>query len=52
MNNSVFWVIKSQFVPHRRHNISTTVSNRLIYVRFEVFTAVPMKRSKSKLSYH
>jgi hypothetical protein len=44
MKNAVFWDIKTQFVPHRRH-----ITSRLqrpagkCYVRFEVFTVVAMK---------
>jgi hypothetical protein len=44
MKNVVFWDIKAQFVPHRRHNTSPLQSPAsLCYVRFEVFTAVAMK---------
>jgi hypothetical protein len=44
MKNAVFWDIKPQFIPHRRHVTSplqTPVS--YCYVRFEVLTAVTMK---------
>jgi hypothetical protein len=41
MKNAVFWDIKTQFVPHRRHITSPLKS----YVRFEVFTAVTMKNA-------
>jgi hypothetical protein len=44
MKNVVFWDIKTQFVPHRRHIISPLQSPAgECYVRFEVFTAVTMK---------
>jgi hypothetical protein len=44
MKNVVFWVIKTQFIPHRRH--ITSLLQRpasQCYVRFEVFMAVTMK---------
>jgi hypothetical protein len=41
MKNAVFWDIKTQFVPHRRHITSPLHSP--IYVRFEAFTAMTMK---------
>jgi hypothetical protein len=44
MKNVVFWDIRTQFVPHRRHitsPIQTPAS--LCYVRFEVFRATTMK---------
>jgi hypothetical protein len=46
MNNVVFWDIKTQFIPHKRH--ITSPSGRqadLCYARFEVFTAVTMKNA-------
>jgi hypothetical protein len=43
MKNAVFWDIKSQFVPRRRHIKSATEISQLIYVRFEAFTAVTTK---------
>jgi hypothetical protein len=44
MKNVVFWVIKSQFVLHRRHITSPLQSPAsYCYVRVEVFTAVTMK---------
>jgi hypothetical protein len=45
MKNVVFWDIKTQFVPHRRHYVSATEPSRLNYVRFEVVTAVSMKNA-------
>jgi hypothetical protein len=30
MTNAVFWDIKTQFVPHRRHYVSATESSRLM----------------------
>jgi hypothetical protein len=38
MKNAVFWDIKTQFIPHRRH-----ITSPLQSPRFEVFTAVTMK---------
>jgi hypothetical protein len=44
MKNGVFWDIKTQFVPHRRHITSPLQSPASkCYVRFEVFTEVTMK---------
>jgi hypothetical protein len=44
MKNAVFWDIKPQFLPHRRHITSPLKSpGSQCYVRFEVFTAVTMK---------
>jgi hypothetical protein len=44
MKNVVFWDIKTQFVPHRRHIASPLQNPRgQCYVRFEVFVAVTMK---------
>jgi hypothetical protein len=46
MNNAVFWEIKTQFVPHRRHITSPLQSSAgYCYVRCEVFTAVTMKNA-------
>jgi hypothetical protein len=46
MVNAVFWDIKTQFVPHRRHITSPLQSPAgERYVRFEVFTAVTMKNA-------
>jgi hypothetical protein len=43
MKNVVFWDIKTQFVPHRRHISSPLQSQAsLCYVRFGVFTSVTM----------
>jgi hypothetical protein len=44
MNNVVFWDIKTQFVPHRRH-ITSPLQNpaRYCYINFELSTAVTMK---------
>jgi hypothetical protein len=45
MKNAVFWDIKPQFVPHRRHSTSPQQNpGGQCYVRFEVFTAVAMKK--------
>jgi hypothetical protein len=43
-NNDVFWDIKPQFLPHRKH-ITSPLQNPAgkCPVRFEVFTAVTMK---------
>jgi hypothetical protein len=30
MKNTVFWDIRTQFVPHRKHYVSATEPNRLI----------------------
>jgi hypothetical protein len=37
MKNVVFWDIKTQFVPHRKHDISATESSRLILCKIEGF---------------
>jgi hypothetical protein len=44
MKNAAFWDIKTQFIPHKTHYVSTTQPSRLI-LRFEVFTAVTMKNA-------
>jgi hypothetical protein len=42
----VFWDIKSQFIPHRKHITSALQSPAgQFYVRFEIFTAVTMKNA-------
>jgi hypothetical protein len=46
MENAVFWDIKTQFVPHRRH--ITALPQRpagYFYVRFEAFTVVTMEKA-------
>jgi hypothetical protein len=43
MKDAVFWDIKTQFVPRRKHYISATESSWLMLYKFEVFTAVTMK---------
>jgi hypothetical protein len=44
MKDAVFWDIKSQFIPHRRHIASLPESSAgSCYVRFEVSKAVTMK---------
>jgi hypothetical protein len=44
MKKAVFWNIKPQFVPHRRHITSPLQCPAgYCYVRFEVFTTVTMK---------
>jgi hypothetical protein len=46
MKNSVFWDIKTQFVPHRRHITSPLQSLACkSYVRYEVFAAMTMKNA-------
>jgi hypothetical protein len=46
MKNSVFWDIKTKFVPHRRHITSPLQSPAgKCYVIFEVFTAVTIKNA-------
>jgi hypothetical protein len=46
MKNAVFWDIKTQFVPYRRHNTSPLQSPAdLCYVRIQVFSAVSAKKS-------
>jgi hypothetical protein len=46
MKNAVFWDIKIQLVPQRRHISSPPQSAAgLCNIRFEVFTAVAMKNT-------
>jgi hypothetical protein len=46
MKNAVFWDIKTQFVPHRRHNTSPLQSLAgLCCERFEVARTLTMKNS-------
>jgi hypothetical protein len=46
MKNEVFWKIKPQFIPHRRHITSPLQSpGDKCYVRFQVFTTVTMKNA-------
>jgi hypothetical protein len=46
MKNVVFWDIKPQFVPHRRHITSPLhIQASSCYVRSEIFTAVTMKNA-------
>jgi hypothetical protein len=46
MKSTVFWDIKTQFVPHRRDVTSPLQSPAgLSYARFEIFTAVTMKNA-------
>jgi site-specific DNA-adenine methylase len=46
MKNAVFWNIKAQFVPHRRHYVSATEPNLLLlYKILRCFTAVTMKNA-------
>jgi hypothetical protein len=46
MKNVVFWDIKTQFVPERRHVTSPLQSSAgYCYVRFEVFMAVTKKNA-------
>jgi hypothetical protein len=46
MKNAVFWDVKTQFVPHRRHITSPLQSPAgLCYGRFEVFMAVKTKNT-------
>jgi hypothetical protein len=42
MKNAVFWDIKTQFLPHRRH-IAFPLQSPDCYVSFEVFTSATMK---------
>jgi hypothetical protein len=44
MKEAVYWDIKTQFLPHRKH-ISATEPSREYYVRFEVFTTVTVKNA-------
>jgi hypothetical protein len=39
--HAVFWDIKTQFVPQRKH-IASPLQSPASYVRFEVFMAVTM----------
>jgi hypothetical protein len=42
----VFWDIKTQFIPHRRHITSPLQGPACkCYVRFDVFTTVTMKNA-------
>jgi hypothetical protein len=44
MKNVVFWDVKTQIIPNRRHIMSPLQSSAgYCYVRFEVFTAVAVK---------
>jgi hypothetical protein len=44
MKNVVFWDIKNPVrTSQKTHYVSATESSRLMYVRFEAFTAVTMK---------
>jgi hypothetical protein len=43
MKNSVFWDIKTQFVPHGKHMSPLQSPIAECYVRFEVFTTVTMR---------
>jgi hypothetical protein len=43
MKKIVFWDIITQFVPHRRHYVSTMFPASKCYVRSEVFAAVTIK---------
>jgi hypothetical protein len=46
MKNVIFWDIKTQFVPQRRHITSPVQSPAgERYVRFEVLTVVTMKNT-------
>jgi hypothetical protein len=46
MKNVVFWDMKTQLLPHRRHITSLLLSSAgSCYVRFEVLTAVTMKNA-------
>jgi hypothetical protein len=40
MSNAVFCHIKTQFIPHRKHNVSASESNRLILCAVTVKNAV------------
>jgi hypothetical protein len=44
MKNAVFWDIRTQFVPHRKHYVSATGPSPLMQ-RFEVFMAVSKKNA-------
>jgi hypothetical protein len=44
MENAIFWDVKTQFLPHRKHIISPIQSATCkCYVRSEDFTVVTMK---------
>jgi hypothetical protein len=43
MKNAIFWDIKAQFVPHRKHYVSATDLSRLMLSKIGGFTAVTMK---------
>jgi hypothetical protein len=44
LKNAIFWDIKAQFTPDKKHNMSPLKSPASqCYVRFEIFTAVTMK---------
>jgi hypothetical protein len=43
MKNAVFWYIKTQFVPHRRHYISATVPSQLMLCKIWGFHGVDYK---------
>jgi hypothetical protein len=46
MKNAVFWYMKTQFIPHRKHITSSLQSPVCkCYVRFEVFTEATLKNS-------
>jgi hypothetical protein len=46
LKNAVFWVIRPQSIPRRKHPTSTIQSTAgECYVRFEVFKAVTMKNA-------
>jgi hypothetical protein len=45
MKNAVFWVMKTQFVPHMRHIRSRLEPRWLMLSKIEVFTAVNMKNA-------
>jgi hypothetical protein len=46
MKNAVFWDIKTQYIPQRRHIMSPLQRPACkYYVRFEVFTAVTVKNA-------
>jgi hypothetical protein len=48
MKNVVFWDIKTQFIPHKRHITSPLQrSAGYFYVRYEVFTAGTTKNAVS-----
>jgi hypothetical protein len=40
MKNGVFWDIKTQFVPHRKNNVSTTESSRLMLCKIWGFHSI------------